>query len=755
MIIVYRGNSKLAADSNSRNMEQKKEKKIMECRKKKNRKRKIMASLLALCLAASGTVVSPLGWDTVKAQESEGDIRVTDSQGNDYRYRELEGGGLEITAFEGPSEWDGNSETEAADLTVPAVLNGKNVVRIGNEAFCGDKLPYCRNYIKKITIPEGVTGIGNTAFGGCQKLEEVVLPEGITMIEHAAFKNCSKLNRLIFPESLVSMEFDMISGCESLTEITVPENVSGIASQALTCEGLTAIHVAEENPCYASQDGVLYNKNKTVLLCYPGGRSGAFTIPETVEKIGDDAFYFCKHLTDVTITGKVEQIGDFAFYGLSLTQVKIPGNVKKIGSNAFACCYNLEKIILEEGIETIGSDAFLLSSITDITIPASVTELGNDVFGECTNLSAIHVAEANRNYSSEDGILYDKGKTILLFCPKAKIKPEEVRITVPDTVQNIAEYAFDHGSGWQKHVTLVCYEGSPAQKYAEEHEMKFEASRAAHTFMITFDANGGTVAGNTSLAVTEGKTLRDMGFDLPAANRAGYNFLGWYTARADGTEVTAETWFTGSQTVYAHWEQQPSEDNSSGATQPGDSNGSVQQPEDSPQPEQTVTYTVTFRKNGGSKVSKTSITVAKGQKIGKLPTAQRKGYTLKGWYTSKKGGTKLTSSTKITRNQTVYAQWTKVVKPKKAGKPSLKSQKNGQLTVKYRKISGAKGYEICYSTKKNFKSSRKMTTSKTKAVIRKLKKKTIYYVKVRAYKLDSTGRKIYGNYGAFQKRKTE
>lgn len=112
------------------------------------------------------------------------------------------------------------------------------------------------------------------------------------------------------------------------------------------------------------------------------------------------------------------------------------------------------------------------------TIPASVTELGNDVFGECINLSAIHVAEANRNYSSEDGILYDKGKTILLFCPKAKIKLEEVRITVPDTVHNIAEYAFDHGSGWQKHVTLVCYEGSPAQKYAEEHEMKFEASRA-------------------------------------------------------------------------------------------------------------------------------------------------------------------------------------------------------------------------------------------------------------------------------------
>ena len=814
---------------------------MMKCFKKKS-----MACLLALCLAFSSVLAFPLECGIVEANEGEGDIWVenADAQGNGYWYRELEGGGIEITSITEPSE--GEADDTLVEITVPAVLDGKNVVRIGSKAFYGAS-GYCRGQIKKIVIPQGVASIGDSAFQDCGKLEEIILPEGILHIEQNAFAGCGSLKSLILPDSLLSIEKEIISNCSSLEAITIPKGVVDIAPRALACSSLKAIDTAEENPFYASQDGILYNKDKNVLLCCPGGKiNGAFTIPENTKEIGDEAFWDCRGLTDITITKNVARIGNWAFNSLPLTQAVIPGNVKSIGECAFYNCDKIGKITLEEGIETIGSDAFTLTSTScaegemqGVTIPASVISLGNDVFGRCINLPAIYAAEENKNYASEDGILYDKGKTTMLACPagksgealipasvtdidinlfepcekitaitvdssnlfyasedgilynkaktalllctKAKIRPSEVRIIVPDTVQSIGEEAFGHGNGWEKHVTLVCYEGSPAQRYAEEHEMKFEASREAYTFTIIFDANGGANGGEASLAVTEGKTIREMGLALPAANRAGYDFLGWYTAKTDGMEVTEETRFTANQTVYAHWEQQSAEDDSTGTgqpggstqptppdsssdstqpTPPGDSSDSTQQtPPDnssgSTQQEQTVKYTITFHKNGGSKVSKSSITVAKGQKIGKLPTAQRKGYAFEGWYTAKKGGAKITSSTKATKNQTVYARWKKVAKPKKAGKPSLKSQKSGQLTVSYKKISGAKGYEILYSTKKNFKGARKLTASKTKAVLKKLKKKTVYYVKVRAYKLDSAGRKIYGSYGASGKLQTK
>lgn len=741
--------------------------------KKKDRRGKCLASLLALCLAVPGIFAPGLECNIVKADEGEEDtwVEKADSQGNGYWYHELEGGGIEITSFTEPS---GGEESEGlVEVTVPAVLDGKKVVRIGKEAFHGIGNGYCRERIRKITLPQGVTSIGDSAFRGCGKLEEIILPEGIVHIEHYAFESCSSLRKLTFPDSLTSIEKDIILKCSSLTEVTIPKGVASIAPGALSCDGLTAIHVAGENPSYASQNGVLYNKAGNVLLCCPGGVGKDFTIPENTEEIGDYAFVGCTELTNITITGNVERIGEWAFSTLPLAQVEIPGNVKTIGEYAFSFCYGLEKIILEEGIEAIGSSAFLLSSISsvgadaeNITIPASVTSLGNDIFGGCERLRAIQVAEGNKNYSSEDGILYDKEKAALLFCPIAKVKPGEVRIIVPDTVQSIEEDAFDHSSGYTKGVTLVCYKGSPAQNYAEEHGMLFEASREAYTFTITFDANGGTDAGGASLAITEGKTIRGMGLELPAANRAGYEFLGWYTDKAGGAEVTAETRFTGDTTVYAHWEQQSPEDgptqqptqpggSTQQPTQPGGPTQQPTQPGGSTQQGQTVKYTVTFHKNGGSKVSKASITVEKGKKIGKLPTAQRKGYAFQGWYTAKKGGAKITSSMKVTQNQTVYAQWKKVAKPKKAGKPSLKSKKSGQLTVSYGKVSGAKGYEICYSTKKNFKGDRKLTVSKTKATINKLKKKTVYYVKIRAYKLDSAGGKVYGGYGAVRKLKTK
>lgn len=172
-----------------------------------------------------------------------------------------------------------------------------------------------------------------------------------------------------------------------------------------------------------------------------------------------------------------------------------------------------------------------------------------------------------------------------------------------------------------------------------------------------------------------------------------------------------------------------------------------------------ATYKVTFNKNGGSSLSIADKTVTNGKTYGTLATATRKGYTFKGWYTAKTGGTKISSTTKVSlkANQTLYAQWTKVSAPAKAGKPTLTNVSGKKMTVKWSKVSGATGYCVTYSTSSNFKGAKNVYVTSTAKTISKtitgLSKGKTYYVKVRAYKVDSTKSKVYGAYGTAGKLK--
>lgn len=159
-------------------------------------------------------------------------------------------------------------------------------------------------------------------------------------------------------------------------------------------------------------------------------------------------------------------------------------------------------------------------------------------------------------------------------------------------------------------------------------------------------------------------------------------------------------------------------------------------------------YTVTFNANGGQNLSMASMRVKPGNKVGKLPSVQKSGYSLKGWYTKKSGGKKVTSKTKISKNQTLYAQWTKTKKPSAVGKITVSSKKKGQIAVTCKTVKNASGYEISYSTNPKFAkgATKKVNTKNGKAAIKKLKSGKKYYVRVRAYKKDSTGKKYYGKY---------
>ncbi len=162
------------------------------------------------------------------------------------------------------------------------------------------------------------------------------------------------------------------------------------------------------------------------------------------------------------------------------------------------------------------------------------------------------------------------------------------------------------------------------------------------------------------------------------------------------------------------------------------------------------TYKVTYNVNGGKSLKTKSKTVTYGKKYGTLASPKRAGYTFSGWYTAKTKGTKITanSTVKITKNTTLYARWKKVVKPARVKKPSVKNSAKKTIKVTFKKVKGAAGYQITYSTSKKFRKGtvKNTTASKSPKTIKKLKKGKTYYVKVCAYKKDSAGKKICGTY---------
>ena len=147
------------------------------------------------------------------------------------------------------------------------------------------------------------------------------------------------------------------------------------------------------------------------------------------------------------------------------------------------------------------------------------------------------------------------------------------------------------------------------------------------SYTVTWNPNGGSVS-PTSTTKTHGSTLGTLPTPTRAANaQYTYTFKGWFTATTGGTQISASTTVTGNVTYYAQW---------------------------------TATlrsYTATFNGNGGGTPSPSTITKTYGSELGTLPTCSRTGYTFLGWYTASSGGTKISSTTKITGTVTYYAQW--------------------------------------------------------------------------------------------------
>lgn len=239
--------------------------------------------------------------------------------------------------------------TALSSITLPAA-----VATIGDRAFLN-----CTS-LANVAFNGPVETVGFEAFRGCAKLKAADFNPGLKTIGESAFFGCTALASLQLPVGLTSIGQSAFSSCSSLTQITIPASVTTIGPTAFgRCTGVQTITVDAANPNYLSANGVLYNKTMTQLLAYPGGKSGAFAIPETVTSIEAMAFGSCGSLTAVTIPQGVTTIGDDAFsHCPKLVHITIPASMQAIGLNAFAYSANLATVVFSGAAPWTGIGAF-------------------------------------------------------------------------------------------------------------------------------------------------------------------------------------------------------------------------------------------------------------------------------------------------------------------------------------------------------------------------------------------------------------
>lgn len=341
-------------------------------------------------------------------------------------------------------------------------LDGDGVLTISGNGKMEDydfNTPWGKS-ITKVIIENGVTSIGNLAFFDCGSLSNITIPYGVTSIGYNAFSGCHSLISITIPDSITSIGSSAFSGCSSLTCITIGNGVTNIGDNAFwDCRSLTEINVGSDNVNFSSENGILFNKDKTELIKYPRcNKSETYTIPDSVISIGNSAFDGCTSLTSVTISDSVIEIGDSAFGSCtSLKELTIPDSVIEIGDSAFSGA-NMDVLTLGKGIRSIG-DGALSNSCKKLVLTGDITtnsyngyhtvstkalEIGKDVTRIDSNfffasLENITVAEENESYSSVDGVLFNKDKTELVKYPSGR---ETETYAVPDGVKIIGGSAF-------------------------------------------------------------------------------------------------------------------------------------------------------------------------------------------------------------------------------------------------------------------------------------------------------------------------
>jgi len=389
---------------------------------------------------------------------------------------------------------------------------------VGKHAFRDCKM------LTDIVLEENsrVAVLSEGAFMGCTNLETLTIPATMSDIKAEAFRDCEDLAEVIFAENGKTLTFgeNVFYNCVSLSTVSLPANVSAIPGIFSGCTSLEAVNVAENSEYFTSVEGVVFDKNITEILFFPQGKSGEYTLPETVTKIANGVFGGVTKLTKLTVSNALTVIGDEAFKGAVLDEIaftgeatgtltigtgafdgaevatlNLPAHVTTIGDYAFAN-FETYTFSLQEGVTAFGDYAFYNSEL-DVTVPASVKTIGAYCFSTDTNewyppYATVTFAEnSTLEYIGEYAfsanglssmVLPASVKTIGAYAFYECEDLDEFTFAENSSLETIGAFAFSAGSSWYvngiteitipKSVTSI---GAHAFEYTGLQTVTFEA----------------------------------------------------------------------------------------------------------------------------------------------------------------------------------------------------------------------------------------------------------------------------------------
>ena len=293
--------------------------------------------------------------------------------------------------------------------------------------YYDDKL---REFLKTtngvLKIPKRCTELISRCFWHNDYIENVIMQDGIKDISSQVFRNCANLKSVYISKSV-----------RYISDECVFEE----------CNNLVSIEVDSENERYSSQDGVLYNKEKTTLIAAPG-KIEECNVPSTVKTIGNYAFSQCKNLKKVILPEGLENINMYSFHRCALlSEINLPSTLKSIDIYAFSSTNITGELVIPDSVETIENSSFSgCHNISKFVIGSNLKTISgtssidyNNSFHTCSNLKEVVVKQDNKHFSSQDGILYNKDKTKLILAPKGY---EVNDLYIPNSVKEIGDYSF-------------------------------------------------------------------------------------------------------------------------------------------------------------------------------------------------------------------------------------------------------------------------------------------------------------------------
>lgn len=304
-----------------------------------------------------------------------------------------------ITSIPSETFYECNSLKE---ITLP-----KYIESIGRDAFHN-----CYN-LQSIDLSEGLSLIDEKAFYGCNSLTDIVLPKGLSTIGYSAFYGCYSIADIELPDGLVTLKDNSFYGCSLLKSITLPATLKEYSNPFMECTSLEYITVASDNDTFISENGVLYSKDKTKLYCCPPSYQYNYTIPDTVTNIMEGAFASQIKLSKIAVPDSVTYIGDWAFSkAVSVKKIILPNSTLNIIHGYSFGGSGIEELIIPEGVKYIDGAFCRCSNLKSISLPASLIyiypEESIGLFYQCESLEKITVAEDNKYYFSESGILFQR-----------------------------------------------------------------------------------------------------------------------------------------------------------------------------------------------------------------------------------------------------------------------------------------------------------------------------------------------------------